>query len=260
MIVTEWSNAGVALGNRRCGAALGVFDGVHRGHLDLIGRVVAEPEILPVVVTFRNHPASLLAPTKTPALLMTLRQRIEAFESVGVGACVLIDFTATFRRLSGVAFLSELSEKMDLSKLVVGFNFRCGHNMQYGPPEIEAFFSRTPTQVAVASAVTLDGESVSSSRLRRILSKGDLAEFARISGREFAMDFRGLLMEERGLTERVEVSGDRLSATGQAVPAPGRYRAIGVDSDGTEIDLVVTSNYLEGPVAASSSLLYIVRN
>jgi riboflavin kinase/FMN adenylyltransferase len=190
---------------------------------------------------------------------MTLEQRLEAFERAGVGACVLIGFTDSFHRLTGAAFLTELSHRMEPAKLVVGFNFRCGYQMEYGPGEIEAFFDPEETVVEIASAVKSEEKVVSSSRLRSLLAAGDLDAFARISGREFVLDLREAVAEDSERTVRLEIEGDRIGATGQAVPGPGTYRGVGVDSRGTEIDLTVTSNYLEGPLATSSSLLYIVR-
>lgn len=260
MIVTRWEQAKTVLRQKSCSVVLGVFDGVHRGHIDLLSRAQNEPDAFPVVITFRNHPASLLAPEGAPPLLMTLQQRVEALERAGIGACVLIDFTDDFQRIRAKAFLEELSAKMQIVRLIVGFNFRCGYRMEYGHEEIRAHFKGTATRVEVAGAVLVDDEPISSSRLRGVLARGDLAEYLRISGREYALDLRGVVPTDQSSPVRLEIAAGRLIATGQAVPSPGSYRAVFADSNQGEIDLEVASHYLEGSLAASSSLLYIVRN
>ena len=87
---------------------LGNFDGVHRGHLEVLTRVVreaAERGATPVAVTFEPHPIAVLYPERAPAAVMSLGQRLDALEAVGLGATLVLEFTPEFARQTPEEFV-----------------------------------------------------------------------------------------------------------------------------------------------------------
>jgi riboflavin kinase / FMN adenylyltransferase len=93
-------------------ATIGVFDGVHRGHMELIGRVrkAASGRRNSLVVTFRENPKKFLKARGYNGDLMTLEQKLELFERMGISAVVLIDFSGHFGKLGGSDFLEALKK------------------------------------------------------------------------------------------------------------------------------------------------------
>jgi len=128
--VTEiaWTNLDHDLAQTPSALTIGVFDGLHRGHQELIRRVV-EPNRTSVVVTFQRHPTEVLLHDSIPGFIMSIRQKRRTLEGLGVDVSVLVDFTESFRRLSGRDFLTRLTESFTIRRLVVGHDFRCGYRL-----------------------------------------------------------------------------------------------------------------------------------
>src|SRR5208337_4453660 len=120
-------------------AAIGVFDGLHIGHRELVGRVLERGGLERTVVTFEDNPKRMLSPESFRGALSTLDQKLALIDSAGVDLCVLIDFSGDFSKLPGRQFLSMLSDSAELRYLAVGSDFRCGHNLDTGAEDIREF-------------------------------------------------------------------------------------------------------------------------
>jgi riboflavin kinase / FMN adenylyltransferase len=109
---------------------LGNFDGVHRGHREVLTRVVREAaarDALPVAVTFEPHPIAVLYPDRAPAAVMSLGQRLDALESVGLGAVLVIEFTREFAQQTPEEFVrGTFVEALGVAAVVVGKDTRFG--------------------------------------------------------------------------------------------------------------------------------------
>src|SRR5689334_5433137 len=117
----------------RCVVTIGVFDGVHRGHQLLIRRAVEQARELgvpSVVVTFDPHPMEIIRPGSHPALLSGPKYKADLVEELGVDAFLVLPFTVEFMRLSAAEFVHDvLVQKLHASAVVVGENFRYGHDV-----------------------------------------------------------------------------------------------------------------------------------
>ncbi|MDQ1718540.1 MAG: riboflavin kinase / adenylyltransferase, partial [Pseudonocardiales bacterium] len=115
----------------RCVATVGVFDGVHRGHQQIIRRAgeLAESQQLPtVLITFTPHPSEVVRPGSHPPLLTTNTRKAELAAELGVDVVIFIPFTVEFSQLSPAQFVHEaLVADLHASAVVVGENFRFGH-------------------------------------------------------------------------------------------------------------------------------------
>jgi riboflavin kinase / FMN adenylyltransferase len=196
-------------------AALGVFDGVHLGH-----RAVIEGS--DTAVTFDPHPAAVLRPGAAPKLLTRLERRAELIAELGVRELIVVPFTRELAALEGQRFVDEvLIERVGPSELSVGENFRFGRDRAAG---VDLLAAQGAFDTRVAALVEVDGEPVSSTRIRELVAAGDVARAAGMLGDPFvfegevvAGDRRG---RELGMPTANVVPDERL-----ACPANGVYAA-----------------------------------
>lgn len=169
--------------------AVGTFDGVHVGHREVIGRSDS-------VLTFDPHPVSVVAPQHTPKLLTTLARKAELIASLGVKEMVVIPFDADFARRSAQEFIDDvLVGALAATQVSIGENFRFGHKAQ-GDARLLAADGRFAT--VVHPILEMDGEIVSSSRIRGIVAAGDVAEADRLLGVPFQLVGEVVHGDERG--------------------------------------------------------------
>jgi riboflavin kinase/FMN adenylyltransferase len=157
---------------RRPVVAIGVFDGVHRGHQAVI-REAVESGLRPTVVTFDPHPRRVLG--YGVELLCTLERRLELFAAIGVEDVLVVDFTLETQRLEGEDFARQYLAAIGAQVVVAGEGFRFGHRRR-GDLELLrglGFDARTVPQV----------EGVSSSTIRHLLHEGRVGEAASLLGR-----------------------------------------------------------------------------
>lgn len=170
---------GVALPCGPVAAAIGVFDGVHRGHQALLLRLCEEArarQLRPLVFTFSENPKNVCALSGEP-------ERLEAFASFGVSAVFLADY-ASLRGLSCEDFVREyLREKLDCRAVVIGSDFRFGRGRSGDCETMRSLFGEG---TVVLPPVQLDGQTVSSSEIRRRLQAGDLTGAERMLGRPYS--------------------------------------------------------------------------
>jgi len=171
----------------QCVATIGVFDGVHRGHQRVMARAgeIARARRLPVVViTFDRHPDEVVRPGSHPPFLTSSRRRAELLAGLGADAVCVLPFTLEFSRLSPDEFAWEiLAERLHVTAVVVGENFRFGHRAQ-GDVSLLAHLAEKYDFTAEAVALlAMDGVTVSSSYIRERLAMGDVDGAAKALGR-----------------------------------------------------------------------------
>jgi riboflavin kinase/FMN adenylyltransferase len=203
--------------------SIGVFDGVHRGHRRLVEKVVLqgrEKGRIPAVITFRQNPRQVLAPASWQGDIYSLRQKLAVLECLGVEEAVLIDFSGNFSRISGKEFADLLKKRRRIGYLAVGANFRCGYRQDTGADRLGELVS--PDIEFEAVPRVMEGEDpVSSSRIRRAISEGNMGLAAELLGRPFVVDLEGL----RALKTGSFLSWD-LGAALRVLPRPGRYAVL----------------------------------
>jgi riboflavin kinase/FMN adenylyltransferase len=172
-------------------AAIGNFDGVHRGHQENLGsaaREARERGMRSIAITFDPHPAKVLYPEVAPKLLTFLPQRVELMARTGVDAILVLPFNAEFSRVSGRDFVREiLVGKLGIRGIHEGANFRFGHGAQAGVAELRAFGEEFGFSVTVHGAVRVHGMEVSSSAVRGLIAAGDVRRARWLLGRVFGV-------------------------------------------------------------------------
>lgn len=171
-------------------AAIGIFDGLHRGHQRIIGqaREIAERQGAELtVVTFDPHPAWVLEPERAPSLLATLEQRLEGLEALGVVQVRVVTFNRALASEPGVTFIEQVLEsQLHAIAIVVGEDFRFGHDRLGDVALLEAEGARRGFAV-VASPIQGSPTRWSSTAVRKALREGDLALADDILGRPFTI-------------------------------------------------------------------------
>ena len=167
--------------------AIGVFDGVHRGHQCLIKRVVARANhegAMSVVMTFDPHPVNVLHPEIYCPLLISLKHRLKLIEDLGVDVCMVIHFTKIFSQLSPEQFIQDfLIKKIYPEEVFIGDDFRFGQNRSGDLNFFQAAAHRHGFKVNIVSAVKEKSEVISSTRIRKLIAAGDIRAASRLLGR-----------------------------------------------------------------------------
>jgi riboflavin kinase/FMN adenylyltransferase len=161
-------------------ATLGFFDGVHIGHRHLIEQVKTEADRLGLpsaVVTFPVHPRKVLHADYQPKLLCGYEEKLEQLAATGIDYCISLPFTVELSKLTASEFITRvLKEKIHVHTMLVGYDHRFGHNREEGIKEYVLYGKAVGMNIIQATEMRVDGEDVSSSRIRRLLMKGEIAK------------------------------------------------------------------------------------
>jgi riboflavin kinase/FMN adenylyltransferase len=169
--------------------AIGTFDGVHRGHQAVI-------EGADTVLTFDPHPLEVIHPAALPKLIMPFGVKRDVIEGLGVRELVVIPFDAEFAKRSAEDFIEHvLIEKLHAEKVSVGENFRFGAKAK-GDPAMLA--GRTEFETRVVPLVEVDGETVSSTRIRALVAAGDMEGARHCLGAPFMVEGTVVEGDQRG--------------------------------------------------------------
>ena len=159
-------------------ATIGNFDGVHRGHRAILDELVATARrrgLRTLVVTFDPHPLSVVAPDRVPRMLQGRRQKLDALEDAGIDGVLILAFDAAVAALDGAAFVRDyLGARVRMAAMRVGDNFRFGRGRSGDLEELRRIGAAAGFDVAGVAPLLLDGETISSSAVRRALEDGDI--------------------------------------------------------------------------------------
>lgn len=206
-------------------ATIGVFDGVHLGHQALIHQIIAEASHLGVesaCVTFAPHPEDVLRPQTEIAHLATLDDRLSLLKSLGVYEVVVFEFTPALSQLSPEEFIDLLLERFRLRQLWIGSDFALGHNRSGGPDRLAEIGREKGFTIHQFPPVVIEGQTVSSSRIRQVLAGGHVEEAARLLGREYRLTGTVVEGDHRGFTLGFPTANLALNER-LALPADGIY-------------------------------------
>lgn len=172
--------------------AIGNFDGVHRGHGALLGRlgdVARQHALPPTVLTFEPHPREFFSPASAPARLTTFREKIELLGEAGVAQAMVCRFDAAFAALSAEQFVERvLVSGLQVRHVIIGDDFRFGKGRTGDFALLQQAGRQHGFAVEAMGSVTVDGERVSSSGVRAALAAGEMEHAARLLGRPYIID------------------------------------------------------------------------
>lgn len=178
---------------------IGNFDGVHLGHQAMIQQlkqVAAQQQLKSLVMIFEPQPLEFFQGYEAPPRISSLREKVEYLTELGVDYIAVAKFDNTFRSLSAEAFASILKDQLNAQSLILGDDFHFGKNRQ-GNSE---FLKNYGFDVHNLQTIALEGERVSSTRIRQTLAEGNLALAAQLLGRPYSITGRVQYGDQIGRT------------------------------------------------------------
>jgi len=184
---------------------VGTFDGVHRGHRDVVERLVKRARVLKVpsvLVTFEPHPLEIVNPAAAPLLLTTHDEKQEVLAETGIDYMAVIPFTAELASYSAEDFVELILRRcFRLRELLIGYDHGFGKQRAGNVDVLKVLGERDGFRVEVVAPVsTADGHSVSSTSIRRAVAGGDLARAAESLGRLYSVGGQVIEGSKRGRT------------------------------------------------------------
>jgi riboflavin kinase / FMN adenylyltransferase len=184
--------------------AIGVFDGVHRGHQLILAQTIEQARAtgaLSTAVTFYPHPDAVLRPRSAPRMLTSLERKGELLDALGMDELVVVRFDRQFAALSPELFCrAVLSDHLGAKVVFVGENFRFGHQGAGTPRDLAEYGTSHGFNVSPVPLVEDAGEAISSTRIRELLKRGRVVEAAGLLGRPHRLEGTVVSGARRGRT------------------------------------------------------------
>jgi len=211
----------------RAYVTIGVFDGVHRGHQQLIGGMAQAAHAagdVAAVITFDPHPAAALG-YEPPPLLTTVEERAGLLAVLGLDLLVVLPFTPETARTSAADFAEPLIQYLCLAELWGGPNFTFGYRREGDVPFLRRLGTERGFAVRVVEPLVWEGDLVSSSRARAALQAGDIHQATGCLGRPYRL--AGVVVRGRGEGRRIGIPTANLSLPPERlVPGGGVYACL----------------------------------
>ncbi len=182
--------------------ALGNFDGVHVGHQKILKQALEDARKhggAAAVMTFSEHPQKVLGHEGGPHLLYSAEQKLFVLEQSGIDLCFLLSFTESFSKIEADAFVSDILVKcLNIKKVYMGHDSRFGHDRKGNSELMQKLAGKYGFEFEPAAPVEVDGEPVSSSRVRKLVEAGDFQKASELLGRPFSMFLKVIHGDARG--------------------------------------------------------------
>jgi riboflavin kinase/FMN adenylyltransferase len=208
-----------------CAITIGNFDGVHRGHQQILHRVVTvarRERWKPAVLTFDPHPARLVAPSSAPRLLTTLEQRARIIFDQGISEILILPFTPEIAALGPEDFVRQiLADKLKARAILVGENFHFGKRAEGDAAMLEELGGRYSFATEIIQPVVWRQRVISSTEIRRLIDAGEVSSACRMLGRPYAL--RGSVVPGEGRGSKQTVPTLNLDTKAEELPKNGVY-------------------------------------
>ena len=209
--------------------AIGIFDGVHRGHQKIIFQALKNSKRRragSMVITFEPHPSKILKSQKDQPILMSLTHRLRFFKKMGIEEAMVIRFNKSFSKIPHDSFLNEiLFKKLGMRSLSVGKDFRFGFQGKGDSKFLSSESKRAGFQLSLAQPLKYQGQIISSTRIRKLIEKGDLKKAGRMLGRPVSV--YGTVVRGRGRGKSIGFPTANLDPHHETLPPNGVYAAWG---------------------------------
>ncbi len=212
-------------GARKVSLAIGFFDGVHLGHQQTIRQAITDArqnEAVSLVITFDRHPNAVVAPARMPPLIYSLPQKLRTIRTLGADALLLIHFDEPFSRQTGEDFIRGLAADLgQILSICVGANFVFGYKRGGNVQLLNRLGNSLRFGVHALASVALDGQAVSSTRIRAAILAGKLDAASQMLGRAYSL--AGPVVHGDRLGRQLGFPTANLDPAGRALPPNGVY-------------------------------------
>ena len=217
--------------------AIGSFDGVHLGHQAMLAQVCAAArsrELASAALTFEPLPREFFAPRAAPARISSLAEKLAAIEATGIGTTFVQRFDRRFAAMSAAAFERRLAGHHGARWVIVGHDFRYGAGREGTAASLAAAGRALGFEVEVLPAVSIDGERVSSTRVRDALAAGQLDAARGLLGRPYAIRGPVVHGKKRGRLMGFPTANVRLGRARPALHGVFAVKCFGAATRGLE--------------------------
>ena len=208
-----------------CDVTIGNFDGVHKGHRQIMQRVRAiarERGWKSAALTFDPHPTKLVAPDRAPRLLTTPEERARLILEQGIDEVLILPFTPDVAKLTPEEFVERiLVAKLKARAVLVGDNFRFGNRAAGDARKMEELGRKDGFSTEIVKAISWRGRVISSSEIRRLIQAGNVSGACRLLGRPYAL--RGRVIRGEGIGSKQTVPTLNLDTQAEVLPKVGVY-------------------------------------
>ena len=179
---------------------LGVFDGVHEGHRHLLQRLtqLAASSYLPTVLTFTNHPITVLRPGTQVGYITSHEHRVRLIKSLGIELVISLEFTPELAQVTAHEFTETLVSSLKMRGLVLGPDTALGHNREGTFEFLQQQGVQQGFWVEAVEPLSVDGMLVKSRHIRSAVSEGDVALCSQLLGRQFSLQGQVVVGDRRG--------------------------------------------------------------
>ncbi len=210
--------------NKQAALTIGNFDGIHLGHQRVLHRlkeVAANNKAESIVLTFSNHPSTVLKPESPTPLLTSTNQKLELLEKTGLDTIILLEFTQAFSKQTAQEFLDKLRQSMNLRFLILGHDSTLGKNRKGDEEIVKGFAKSHGFFVEYLDELLVKGKPVSSSEIRRCIEEGNFSDAATFLGRKYSMKLP--VQPGKGLGKQIGFSTANFNVRGLIIPPLGVY-------------------------------------
>ena len=204
---------------------IGAFDGVHRGHQEILKLLAASAHAVgapAVVLSFFPHPIEILRGPLESYYLTDIEEKAALIKMLGIDALIIHPFNKEVEETKAADFLAQLKKQLGFEQLWVGHDFTLGHQREGNIEYLQKMGPKLHFDVREVSAVKNGGETISSSQIRDLLSKGEISKVADYLGRPFALPGKVVQGKRRGRSIGIPTANLEIWPK-RAVPAPGVY-------------------------------------
>lgn len=206
---------------------IGTFDGVHLGHQKIIKRLLDSAsgnDYESVIITFSQHPRSVLQTNSDIKLLSTTEEKIKLLEKSGLDNLVILEFNKGLAELTGEEFVkSILVDKLNIQKIIIGYDHKFGKDRSSDIHDLTNFGKKYHFDVEQISAEELNEITISSTKIRKAITEGDLQLANQFLGYPFTFTGKVVLGKQLGRTIHFPTANIQIEQPLKIIPKPGVY-------------------------------------
>jgi riboflavin kinase/FMN adenylyltransferase len=213
--------------NTKSVVTIGTFDGVHIGHQSILKKIISystSNNCESIVLTFFPHPRMVLQGDNTIKLLNTIKEKSKLFSNIGLNNLIIHPFDKEFSRLTAEDFVKKiLVEKLNIQKIIIGYDHRFGRNRSANIEDLIAFGEKYNFEVEQISAQEISEISVSSTKIRKFLSEGEVETSNKFLGYPYFITGKVVKGNQIGRTINFPTANIEIPENYKLIPKNGVY-------------------------------------